>query len=147
MCPPFYITRFVGCVMIGPFAALHLTWAFLIWGDHATAGATPVAALLQTFNEYNVLVAVLLAVATVALVAIFMPLPTMILLMLPQQFLLLISATGAITAIYMAQYADGVIRPRFFIAADQVQIILAALCHAIAIIAMTYVALRDRRER
>jgi hypothetical protein len=56
-------------------------------------------------------------------------------MLLPQQTLLMISACGAILAIYFSRYADGVVRPRPFIAADQIHVILAALGHTTAVVA------------
>ena len=35
---------------------------------------------------------------------------------------------------WLAQFADGVLRPASFIAADQVYSVLAAFCHTIALI-------------
>lgn len=49
--------------------------------------------------------------------------------MLPQQFLLMLSAEGAVQCIINSQFADGVIRPWPFIAADQFPAILTALFH------------------
>lgn len=56
------------------------------------------------------------------------------LMLLPQQFLLLISALGAANAMYLSQFADGVIRPRQFLIADQLPSVLIALLHTCAII-------------
>jgi len=44
----------------------------------------------------------------------------------------MMSAAGAIEAIFISQYADGVLRPWAFIAADQVYSIIAALGHTLA---------------
>jgi len=55
-------------------------------------------------------------------------------LALPQQFILMESLIGAVIAISTSSFADGVIRPRLFIAADQVPAILAAILHTMAIV-------------
>jgi hypothetical protein len=54
-------------------------------------------------------------------------------LVLPQQFLLLISMGGVIEAVLLGTYANGVIEPRVFIFADQVPILLLGCFHSLAI--------------
>ena len=53
---------------------------------------------------------------------------------LPQQSLLVYSAIGAIQAIVASQFADGVIRPRAFIAADQFPAVALCVFHTCAIL-------------
>lgn len=53
---------------------------------------------------------------------------------LPQQFILVLSALGAISAIVNSQFADGVIRSRAFIFCDQLPAILVAIFHTIVVI-------------
>ena len=57
-----------------------------------------------------------------------------VLLLLPQQTLLVITAIGAILAAISGHYADGVPRPTLFILADQFPPILIAGAHTLAII-------------
>ncbi len=57
-----------------------------------------------------------------------------VVLLLPQQILLMMGVSGAIEAIWLSQFADGVLRPRAFIAADQINSVLAAIGHTVAII-------------
>jgi hypothetical protein len=54
--------------------------------------------------------------------------------MLPQQTLLIVSAIGGMVAAALGHYADGVMRPHLFIAADQLPGVVAAVCHSFAII-------------
>ena len=49
---------------------------------------------------------------------------------LPQQFLIILSAISAIVAITAGRYPDGTIRPALFIAMDQGIYIIAAVLHA-----------------
>jgi hypothetical protein len=56
-------------------------------------------------------------------------------LMVPQQFLLFISAGGAIQAMVEGQFADGTIRSVYFLLADQSPAVLAAIGHTLAIVA------------
>ncbi len=124
----------VGYLMVLYCTALHLVWAGLLLLNNATAGATPVSALQSVFPTPLVLELTLVTAAVLAGCALRAQLPWAVVFMLPQQLLLLISACGAVTAVVAAQYADGVVRPRSFIAADQAHIILAAVGHAIAIV-------------
>ena len=57
-----------------------------------------------------------------------------LLVVLPQQFLLMFSAVGACVAIYHSQFADGVVRPRAFLAADQCPAIFLAIFHTCALV-------------
>jgi hypothetical protein len=117
--------------------ALHLCWAAILLVDTSAIGATPVAALRARIGD-TYLVWTLLAAAGLASLALWLRRPWIVLLLLPQQILLAISAEGAASAILLAQFADGVIRPRAFIAADQLYVILAAIGHAAAMLVHTH---------
>ena len=54
--------------------------------------------------------------------------------LIPQQFIMFLAAGSAIKAIMLSSYADGVIRPRVFIATDQISVILIALFYLMAVI-------------
>ena len=73
-------------------------------------------------------------ISLLAIGALFLHFPWNAVFLIPQQSLLLVSAAGAITAMVLSQFADGVVRPRAFIAADQMHIVLAALGHGAAIV-------------
>lgn len=114
---------------------LHLCWATIVFVDANAIGATPISALDRVFGDQHDLVIGLTGTALLAAVSLFMRAPWIVLLLIPQQIMLAISADGAVVAILYAQYADGVIRPRAFIAADQLHVILAAIGHGIAMLA------------
>lgn len=57
-----------------------------------------------------------------------------LLLLLPQQILLLLSAGGAVQAISIGSFADGIARSRYFIGADQIYAILLAIIQTIALV-------------
>ena len=57
-----------------------------------------------------------------------------LIVLLPQQFVLMLSALGAIVAIYHSTFADGVVRPRAFIFTDQMPAVLAAIFHTCALL-------------
>ena len=53
---------------------------------------------------------------------------------IPQQFVLMYSALGAVEAMIASQFADGVIRPREFLVADQCPAIFLAVLHTCAML-------------
>lgn len=122
-------------IMVMYAIALHLVWAVIISVDQAALGATAVDALHRHIQSVPALIAVLVIAAFLAAIGLFTTTPWIVLLLIPQQVLLMMSASGAVEAIWLAQYADGVVRPRAFLAADQIYSVLAAVCHTIAIAA------------
>lgn len=114
---------------------LHLCWAGLVWYSHDAVGATAVNALFKVLGSDAFLSFTLVFASLSATCAMFLRVPWSVLLLTPQQVLLLISAAGAISAMVASQFADGVIRPQAFIIADQIHIVLAAVGHAAAIVA------------
>src|SRR5687767_15114475 len=98
--------------------ALHLVWAAILFVDDAALGATALSAL-HRWIPMPWLTWVILLAALCALLAMGIRYPWVLLLLLPQQVLLIMSASGAVEAIWIAQFADGVVRPRAFLAADQ----------------------------
>jgi hypothetical protein len=127
--------------------SLHLVWAVILVFDSSAINATAVNALYRAVellgwpeaDSVLLLTVLVCSVALCALVALTLhhtgrARAWILLLLVPQQAVLFISAAGAIDAIWNAQFADGVIRDRGFIAADQFYSILAALWHTLAII-------------
>jgi hypothetical protein len=115
---------------------LHCLWAVLLLSDRATTGATPVH-VYHAVPRW-LLVAILLTASVLAAYGVTRRRPTRpaLVALLPQQALLVISAAGAVTAVIVAQYGDGVIRARSFILADQAPVILAVLLHTAAVLAI-----------
>ena len=119
---------------------LHISWSVLLFvggAQHTTA----IDSLLNLFGDYRVTAAVIGGAGVLALIGIVFErrfakwgaawgITTMGL----QQYLLLMSAGAAIRAISDSSFADGVIRPRTFIASDQLPSILAAVFHSFALI-------------
>lgn len=116
---------------------LHLIWVTLLVIPGTRAGnSTPVHEVVVLAGGELPAAA---ALATVALAALYgttrsMSARSKILLVLPQQLLLGISAAGAILAMYHSHYADGVMRSGTFIVADQLAIVLAWLSHTAAVL-------------
>lgn len=116
--------------------ALHSWLAFVIWLDATAIGATGVSAIHRYMGGSPLFLAgVLACVAMLAFIGVLSRHPWIALLLVPQQILLMMSAAGAIDAVWLAQFADGITRPRAFIAADQCYSVLIAGGHTIALIA------------
>ena len=116
--------------------ALHFAWALILFIDDSALGATAIHALYR-WIPMPWLMLVIVGAAMLALISIVSKPPWFVILLLPQQVLLVMSAAGAVEAIWLAQFADGVVRPRAFLAADQFYSILACIGHTVAIIAHT----------
>ena len=116
--------------------ALHFVWATILSFDDSALGVTAINAL-HRWIPMPWLVGVIGGAAVLASIAITARPPWFVVLLLPQQILLVMSAAGAIEAIWLAQYADGILRTRAFLAADQFYSILACVGHTIAIVAHT----------
>lgn len=114
---------------------LHLFWSVLIYLDETALDATAVAALYSWLPNQTGLAIAIASAAACAIVGLFTKTPLIVLLLIPQQLILMASASGAIEAIWLSQFADGVMRSRAFLAVDQCYSILAALGHTIAIVA------------
>lgn len=123
--------------------ALHISWSLILLHDYAATNATALNALYRYIQPEGLLSAVVAAAAAAALVALFANRPWIVVLLLPQQVLLMMSAAGAVEAIWLSQFADGVVRSRAFIAADQIYSVLAAVGHTVAI---TFHALRINHQ-
>ena len=113
---------------------MHLCWAAIIMVDDSALNATALHAIYRYLGSSLLVAEAVFFSALLALVGIATNIPWVILLLIPQQVLLMMSAGGVTEAIWIAQFADGVVRPRAFIAADQLYVILAAIGHTLAII-------------
>lgn len=121
-------------IMVAYAVALHLAWAVILLFDGSATNATALHAL-HRYIAMPGLSPVIAGAALVAAYAMWSNSPWTLVLLLPQQILLMMSAAGAVEAIWLSQFADGVIRARAFIAADQLYSVLAAIGHTLAIIA------------
>lgn len=121
-------------VMICVAIVLHLVWAATIFLDDAATGSTAISALHRFIVDTGRLSATIAVAAVLATFGLWTRRPWVVVLLIPQQILLCMSAAGAIEAMWLSQFADGVFRPRAFIIADQIYCPLVALGHTAAII-------------
>lgn len=129
---------------------LHLTWAvtllFTAQAAHSTALNGPATLFPNRFG----LALLLIVVAGSAVAGVFLRLGIpKVLLLVPQQVMLGLSAGSAIYAIVVGHYADGTTRSAAFILADQVPAVLALLVHSLSILYVTAILngwLADARE-
>ena len=124
-------------IMILSAVILHLVWAVTLLVDASGVGATAVSALHRIvpmpFLPWVIIGCGMLAIAAVAARPLWF-----VLLLIPQQILLMISASGAIDAIWLGQFADGVLRSRAFLMVDQSYSIILMLGHTAAIFTYAY---------
>jgi hypothetical protein len=116
---------------------LHLIQATALTIEPAVGGVTSVFTVMELFHDRLITVAALAGVAALAVAGMFVRSRLVALaLMLPQQFMLFLGASGVIHAIQTSRFADGVYRPGWFLFADQMPIVLAAAGHVIGLIAV-----------
>lgn len=112
--------------------ALHLVWAIALFYDPAAGNATAVHTLIlmvgRDIATWSYFVGAGLAVLGLILIG-----PAAFLCLLPQQFIMMVSAGGALWAMHLGQFADGVQRDHAFLIADQSPAVIAATLHTVAI--------------
>jgi len=115
---------------------LHTLWACLLLASQRPYGATA----LHVYSPLPrlLMAGALLTASVLAAWAITRDQPSWQTLaaLLPQQAILTVSAYAAVAAVVTAHYADGVIRPRPFILADQAPVILVFALHTAAVVEM-----------
>lgn len=122
-------------IMVLYCVALHIWWAFMIVMDPTAAvQATAVEALYRLIDDHLLLAFLLVFVSCLSMVGMMLQGGFASVLLIPQQVMLMMSAAGAVGAIWLSQFADGEVRPRVFIAADQMHMMFAAIGHTLAII-------------
>lgn len=113
---------------------LHLLWAVNIMAEPVSAFATAPYAIHKAMGD-TAAPFVLSAAAMLGFVGmLFHKRFVSVLLMLPQCWLLCISAMSAVRAVWLGQFPDGVERARLFILNDQALSILLAVLYTIAVV-------------
>ena len=115
--------------------ALHVVWGLMLLSQPAAAWVTAVNGVTRIVptSAAALLFIVVGAVASAALLRV-LPARFSLLAVLPQQALLIMSASAAIQAMARSSFADGVVRPRAFLIADQLPAVLIAVLHTAAIL-------------
>ena len=115
---------------------LHFVWMALIAGSSSALFVTATDSLRQQCGGRWQTAAALGIVASLALFSIWRNRADIwgLLTIVPQQLVMLLSAGSAIHAMWVSQFADGVVRPRAFIMTDQMPAVLAAAMHTMAIV-------------
>jgi hypothetical protein len=106
----------------------------VIFIDPSSVQITTVSALTLFFGSSYKIVLGLLVASVMSMVGITIDKSWSGILLIPQQVILLLSASGALSAMFLGHFADGVERSRAFILADQCHIVLAAIFHTLALI-------------
>ena len=115
--------------------ALHLLWGGLVLVDSSAMNVSALSWMKRLIPWPWVCGVGLLLVGGVAMAGMWKrDQRHALLLMLPQQFVLMASAFGAIECMLRSKFADGVPRPMAFIMADQLPAVLAAVFHTCALV-------------
>ena len=117
----------ISCVII-----LHLFQGVLLTMFESAANTTSTASLLNIIPNHIVAGLLLIGVAISAFVGLIYKKKTW--LFLPQMGILAVATMGAISAMSSSQFADGVVRPRPFIMADQGVYIILTLIYGIVLL-------------
>lgn len=130
----FSLGRWQVSIIVCCAVAVHLFWAWMIIRNEAALNATALNILFRYVHSPLLLVFLLglssaLAVIAMILQGVYSPL-----LLIPQQLVLMASASATIDAVWLGQFADGVLRPPEFIASDQVWPFIIAIGHSWAVI-------------
>ncbi len=129
--------------IVGVTILIHVLWATGLFLEPSAALTTPthLMLVLVTMVVPTVASPTLATSAVFAMVAIAAAIGLCqrdrrweILLILPQHFALWVSSIGAVHAMYIGQYADGVPRPNWFLIVDQAPIVAVALGHLVALL-------------
>ena len=110
-----------------------ITGVVLIANPDAGASTGPSSIVQLCFDSSLLAGAAMLIAAALAIAAHFHR-PWRSWAYWPQQLLLVVAAIGALVAVVMGKYADGVFRPTLFITTDQLPVMLLPFFHALAII-------------
>lgn len=124
--------------------AFHLISGVTILTWPEAQASTAIAGMMNIFPSTQVVATLFLATAMIAVIGMKLPFPLNVVCLLPQQALLLISASAIITSVIVGHFADGVIRPRGFIFADHFNIILMAFFHALVIVMRGALSSREK---
>ena len=131
---PIVVYPWANCMILSAIW-MHYWYAWELLKSDAPLGVTALHAASAWLSVATV--PVMFAVATSALVSLIIKLPWKwnFIALLPQQFLLILSFSGARHAIAVGQFPTGTdVFPREFISADQAATIIVCVMHSVAIV-------------
>ena len=126
---------------------VHVCWGLLLLRSAAPLGTVSLAESPWSHNQYLAAIVYFAAAALAMVPFLWRRADDTILglyFCLPQQALMVLSATTALRCVLRATYADGVPRPWEFIAADQMWTIVGTVGHTLALLDWYYFSRRPR---
>ena len=113
----------------------HLVWGVTLILSEAATMATATSMMHKLVKNHVVEGAIVFSAGCLALASMYRRKLDMtgFQMLLPQQFLLFVSAYASAQAVWRQQYGDGVTRPFAFILTDQWAWILVAILHAVRV--------------
>lgn len=115
--------------------AMHLIWAAGLLMEPQAINATGVYTILVIAQSPTIAAAIFFSVAVMASVGLLFENPLIrTLLIIWQQLILWFSMIGAVHAMYLGTYADGVERVSWFLIVDQIPVVLIAYGHMLALL-------------
>ena len=114
---------------------IHLAWGLTLLIQGVPLHTTAIDSMFRMFPNARLAGIIYILIAVGAIVAVCRkPSLKTVVLILPQQYFLMMSALGAIVCIVNSAFADGVVRSRAFIFVDQLPIVVATVLHTFALI-------------
>ena len=116
--------------------ALHVVWGLLLWVDPTTLSVTSISMLRYVIDDaFSIGLLLLIASALAAWGIRKGCCRSSLVALLPQQFVLVVTALGAIQAIVLGTFAPGsTLRSRPFLIAALAPMILIAVFHTLAVL-------------
>ena len=111
---------------------LHIVWGFALLSAQTNLHTTTIDSVVQFIQPYWLAAVILITASVMSFVSLHLGLKyrrIALALLLPQQFMLVMSCIGAAQAVILSHYADGVPRPWEFILADQSVILIITALH------------------
>jgi hypothetical protein len=114
---------------------LHVIWAVGLWVEPASIHATGLYTVMVIARDTTIAALIFAGVAVLATIGLASKRHAVqVAMILPQQIVLWFSVVGALHAMYLGQFADGVQRAHWFLIVDQVPVVLITLGHTAALI-------------
>lgn len=115
---------------------LHYAWGLCLFASPDPMGTTPIHGFAEYLPSSFGIGLALVAASTMAMFGLVRGQATIghMVLLVPQQLLMMLSFFGATKCVIDGQYADGVTRPMLFIFADQFPTQIAGVFHTLSLL-------------